>query len=300
MSKRALVLLLLVAASGCVRPGPHGTSAPREDMVKVGGAWLRVRDLGPRESGRVPVLLLHGYGSRLEAWAPVQEALAAERRVVAFDQRGFGFSERPEGEYGPEAHARDALALMDALGLERVVVAGHSYGGGVALRLALDAPERVEGLLLVSTFALEEQIPESFRWAQVAGLGELIFGAFYKQVPGEKSLLAFHDRDRFVTLEALDEMRAMMARPGSTYAALETVRGMRYTEAEERYGALKVPVRVVWGRDDRALPLAQGRRLAGRLSVPLDVIEDCGHLPLFEQPASVVRVARELLGEVEP
>jgi pimeloyl-ACP methyl ester carboxylesterase len=296
--KRALATLLLLLAS-CVTPGPHEARAPGEDFVRVDGAWLRVLDTGPQDDARAPVVLVHGYGSRLETWREVQAALDDDRRVISFDMRGFGESERPTGAYGPERHARDLWAVLDQLGVDSAVLAGHSYGGGVVLRAAVESPERALGVGLVSSFALEDQIPTSFRWAQVPGVGELLFGAFYQEVPGEKYLLAFHDRERFVTLEALDEMKRIMAEPGSVYAAMQTVRGMKYDDVQARYGDLEVPVHIVWGRDDRVLPLSQGERLASVLDAPMTVLDDCGHVPAWERPKGVVRAMSALLDEVD-
>ncbi|RMG11671.1 MAG: alpha/beta fold hydrolase [Deltaproteobacteria bacterium] len=293
----ALVVLL---GAGCLTPGPHAHRPPRPDAIEVRGAWLRFRDTGPRDGARLPVILLHGYGSRLETWQAIQDALSSERRVVSFDLRGFGHSERPPGPYGPEVHARDTLALMDALGIERAVLFGHSYGGGVALRIAVEAPERVAGLLLVSAFALESQLPPAFRWAKQPGLGELLFSAFYQELPGEKYLLAFHDRRRFVTLERIEEIKTMMKLPGSAYAALQTVRGMHYADVEEAYSQLDLPIRIVWGKEDRVLPVAQGEALAAHLDAPLVVLPACGHVPPWERPKALLREARRLLSEVEP
>lgn len=292
-----------LASTSCVTPAERVSSdaalpEPGDGAryLEVNGAFLRVRDVGQGE-GKLPVVLVHGYGSRLEIWREVQDALAEERRVIAFDQRGFGKSERSAGDYGPEAHARDLVALLDALGVERAVLVGHSYGGGVVARAALDAKERVAGLALVDAFLLEEQVPVSFRWAKVPLVGELLFGAFYQQVPGEKYLLAFHDRKRFVTVEALEESKALMAEPGSLYAALETVRGMDYAAVEARYPEVNVPVLVVWGEQDRVTPLSAGKRVAGRFDgARFFVLPASGHVPSWEQPRALteelVRFAR--------
>lgn len=300
----SLALAVVAASAACVTPGPHASERPEAEgdkqYVEVDGAWLRVWDLGPKDSDKAPVVLVHGYGSRLEAWKMIAPALAEGRRVIAFDQRGFGLSERPDGAYGPEVHANDLLTLMEKLDVKRPVLIGHSYGGGVALRAALAlGEENVGGFGLISSFALSEQVPVSFKWAKYPVMGELLFGAFFKEVPGEKYLLAFHDEERFVTVEALDEMKALMARPGSVYAAMETVRGMRYDDVEGRYGDLNVPGVVVWGENDKVVPLRSGKKLSGAVDRPLVVLSNCGHMPSWERPETLLAALAPVLSQAD-
>ena len=120
----------------------------------AGGLDLDVPGLGVRlratrwPGAGVPVLLLHGLASSRRFWDLVVRGLAG-LPVVALDQRGHGDSERPAGPYDGAAIARDALTVLDALGLSRVVVVGHSWGAGTALRLAATAPERVLAVVAV-------------------------------------------------------------------------------------------------------------------------------------------------------
>jgi pimeloyl-ACP methyl ester carboxylesterase len=301
---RFLVVIALLALPSCVLPGAHADDAPvaRDDgtsWIEIDGAWLRVLDVGPKNGGKAPIVFVHGYGSRLEAWRELVPELARDRRVITFDQRGFGLSEKPKGAYGPTTHTNDLLAIVDALDVDRPVLIGHSYGGGVVLRAALARPDAFRGLALVSTFAFEESVPPSFKMAKLPLVGELLFGAFYEEVPGEKYLLAFHDTDRFVTVEALDEMKALMAQPGAVYAAMETVRGMDYAAHEGGYRSIAVPTVVVWGEKDRVVPLKMGKHLSYVLDRELVVLEGTGHMPMWERPSSVLRALAPLLAAAD-
>ena len=97
------------------------------------------------------VVLTHGLGGRLEFWTPHVDALAARHRVLRWDLRGAGRSEKPAGPYDPALFARDLAALLDAVGARAAYVVGHSGGGVVAQRFALDFPDRALGLILAST-----------------------------------------------------------------------------------------------------------------------------------------------------
>lgn len=290
--------LLAAASAGvlasCITPAPRLTTAPTttasdESFVDVGDAWLRVRDTGPKDSRKQPVVLVHGFGARLDNWRAVQDALDDDRRVIAFDQKGFGQSERTAGAYGPDRHADDVLKIMDALGVDHAVLAGHSYGAGVILRVAINAPDRVDGVVVVDGFVLERQVPTSFRWAKAPVMGEAIFSVLFSELPGEKYIMAFHDGQRFTSTKVLDEVHAMQDREGSTFAQLNTVRAMHYADVEPKYLAAVVdkPRGVVWGDDDRVTPLRHGRAVAAALDAPLVIAADAGHVPLIERPAIV-------------
>ncbi len=115
--------------------------------VDLPGDGVRLRATRWRGEG-VPVLLLHGLASSRRFWDLVVPGLVG-RPVVALDQRGHGDSERPTGPYDGATVARDALTALDALGLSRVVVVGHSWGASTAVRLAAEAPERVLAVVAV-------------------------------------------------------------------------------------------------------------------------------------------------------
>jgi pimeloyl-ACP methyl ester carboxylesterase len=175
--------------------------------------------------------------------------------------------------------------------VERAILVGHSYGCGVVLRAALRHPERVAGIVLVSPFALDEQVGSYFHWAQVPGLGEAMFAAQFRDFPGEKYQLAFgpESRAKFVSVPALDEVERIQARPGTTYAALATIRGMDYAKVENDYAKIDVPLTVVWGEKDRVTPIKMLDTLAARLPKAKFVrVPAVGHMPVWENPAAVL------------
>lgn len=101
------------------------------------------------EGGPSTVLCLHGITANCRTWDLVANALSPEYRVIAVDLRGRGLSDKPDAGYSPENHIRDILSLMDGLGLEKVMVMGHSLGAFISLMFAATHPGRVEKLVLV-------------------------------------------------------------------------------------------------------------------------------------------------------
>jgi pimeloyl-ACP methyl ester carboxylesterase len=128
-----------------------------------------VLNLDDAGTGGVPVLFLHGFGGNSSHWAAQLDHLRPSRRAIAMDLRGHGRSERPaDRDFSVEAQADDVLAALDALEIERAVLAGHSLGGAIAIAAAGKAPERVAGLFLV---AAPGKVPEEMG-ARIVGAME--------------------------------------------------------------------------------------------------------------------------------
>jgi pimeloyl-ACP methyl ester carboxylesterase len=195
------------------------------DHVVVEGRFrLHVEELagagtaaaGDTGDERPPVVLLHGFGASSATWQPMAPRLAAlGRRVVAFDRLGFGRSDRPRAgawpkgtpsPYRPSAASGHTLAVLDALGIERAVLVGHSAGCVGAVLVALDAPERVAGLGLLAAAILTDGPPRLVASAfSVPGAAVVAPWVLRQSVGllGRGLRQAWHDPKR-VTAEVLD------------------------------------------------------------------------------------------------
>jgi pimeloyl-ACP methyl ester carboxylesterase len=246
--------------------------------VELEGARVRFVDRGKGPA----VVLLHGFASALETWATVMPALEPRHRVVALDLKGFGWTDRPEGDYSPDAQAKLVLALLDHLDIERAMVVAHSWGSSVALAMALRAPERVSRIALYDAWVYEEQLPTLFAWARAAGIGEALFALFYRERADEKLAMAFFNPTR-LDEHFVEEVEAALDRPGTVAAALAAVRGQQFEGVEKRYHTIRQPVLLLWGREDRVTHLDFGERLANDLpDAELRVYPRCGHFPMIE------------------
>ncbi|MFI5301390.1 MAG: alpha/beta fold hydrolase, partial [Polyangiales bacterium] len=177
----ALAAIVGVASSGCLEfhqgamPGaPKGAT-----YADIDGAHIRYLDEGPKDATTTPIVLVHGFASALENWALVQPTLKKTRRVLSLDLKGFGWSDRPPGDYSPEAEAKIVLGLMLQRGIDQADIVGHSWGASVALAVALAAPARVRSIALYDAWVYEEQLPSFFLWARAPGFGETLFALFY-------------------------------------------------------------------------------------------------------------------------
>ncbi len=236
-----------------------------------------------REAGSGPaVVLIHGYGASAESWATVMPILAAHHRVIAVDLKGFGWTSRPPGDYSPAAQARLVWGLLDQLSVQDVAIVGHSWGSSVALAMAVADSARVRRVALYDAYVYDDQVPGFFRWAQKPGIGELLFGLYYRERIEDRVPLAFYD-DSVITQSKVDRVEAELARPGTVAAALATARGHHFDELHRKLRGFARPVLLLWGEDDQVTPLRFGQRLAKELlDAQLIVYPQCGHIPMVE------------------
>ncbi len=294
-----LLVLALALAAGCPRfhAGPPPGAPATARFVEVDGVALHTRVAG---SGPA-VLFIHGYASSMEMWRGVFERVARDHRAIAVDLKGFGWSARPPGDYSPPAQAALVWKVLDKLGVDDVTIVGHSWGSSVSLAMALSAPARVRRIALYDAYVYEEQVPSFFRWARLGGVGEVLFGLFYRQRLDERAPLAYHD-PRFVTQRRVDALEREAARPGTTAAALAAARGQRFAAVSARYRTISAPTLLLWGAEDEVTPLRFGQRLAGELpDARLVVFPQCGHVPMLEaRTASTRELLAFLAAEAAP
>ena len=265
-------------------------------QVAVAGQSVRVR---VREEGAVDkpaVVLVHGFASALETWATVAPRLAKTHRVITLDLKGFGWSDRPEGDYSPQAQAQLVLAVLAARGVDHFDIVGHSWGSSVALSVALLAPDRVGKVALYDAWVYEDQLPAFFRWARVAGVGEALFSLFYTQRADERLALAFYD-PAVVSETFVEEVERALQRPGTVAAALAAARGQNYAALEAQWPKVTQPTLLLWGREDAVSWLAYGERLAKDLPhARMQVFPRCGHLPMIEAAEASYAALAQFLG----
>ena len=224
------------------------------------------------------VLVLHGGGGP-QTVAGFVEALSARARVIAPVHPGFAGTPRPDAFDSIEQLADAYAALLDRLELVDVLVVGFSIGGWIANALALRAPPRLRGLVLVN------------------GAGIVVDGEpcadVFSLTPAQLSALSLHDPARFgIDPSGLtDEQKAGMAANMRTLAVYGRARDMGDPALRARLAEVRVPVLVVWGESDRVVTPAYGRAVAASFpQARLEVLAECGHMPQIEQPARLLEL----------
>ena len=254
--------------------------APRE--IDAGGTRLRVLDLGAGEA--TPVVLVHGFGADLNSWMFTQPALADRGRVVALDLPGHGGSTKVLDGADAASFAAVIDGALGALGIERVHLVGHSMGGGIALNFAARQPERVASLTLIASAELGPEINAAF-----------IDGFVHAQRRREaQEVLTLLVHDSSMVSRAMVEDFLRYKRLDGVAAALETIAaewfpgGIQGVDNAVVAANLAVPVQLIWGKDDRIIPLAHAEALREKL--PVYILDDAGHLPHMEKSGEVNRL----------
>lgn len=248
-----------------------------------------------------PVLMVHGSGPGVSAWANwrlVMPALAQRRRVLAPDMLGFGTTDRPaHAEYTLSRWVGQLLDLMDALGLDRADVVGNSFGGALALALAIRAPQRVRRLVLMGSVGVKFDI--------TPGL-DAVWG-YEPSYDNMRRLMDVFTHDRGLVTDELARLRYEASiRPGvqASFAAMFPAPRQRWVDAmasrEEDIRALPHSTLVLHGREDRVIPLSNSLTLAHWIAnSQLHVFGHCGHWTQIEHKNRFIRQVETFLAEAD-
>jgi pyruvate dehydrogenase E2 component (dihydrolipoamide acetyltransferase) len=261
------------------------TASPRELDV----AGLRLRYLALGEGDSVPVLLLHGFGADLNTWMFTEPALAEGRQVIALDLPGHGGSSKRLDRADAESLASIVEDALNALGIQRLHLVGHSMGGAIAVSFALRQPERAATLTLISSASLGPEINAAFidGFVRAARRREAIEALkLLVHDPALVSRTMVEDVLRYKRLDGVPEALTAFAEewfPG----------GRQRVALDAAVAALKLPVQIIWGRDDCIIPVAHAEGLASR--VPVHILEQTGHLPHMEKAGEVNRLIKRLI-----
>ncbi len=250
-----------------------------------------------------PLVLLHGYAGAIWNWEHQIEPLGRRFTLFIPDLIGQGLSDKPRIAYRPSFYIEWLRGFLDAMGVERAVVVGHSMGAGLALALALTHPERVNRLVLLSGFpsGLLGYIRDShlrrlyqFRSGLLFGLGYQLLGRrlFRKLLGGlvwDRSLITA------TVIERAYRLRKDYGRAGPLWSSLEHLADWENDYAP-RLGSVTTPALIIWGQQDRFIALAAGEDLHRTIPASrLAVLPNAGHLPMWERPDDVNRLIMDFL-----
>ncbi|AYH43777.1 alpha/beta hydrolase [Azoarcus sp. DN11] len=263
--------------------------------VAAAGIRTNYHDLGAGH----PLLMIHGSGPGVSAWANwrlVMPMLAERARVIAPDMVGFGFSERPAGQrYDLDVWVAQAVGLLDALDIERADLVGNSFGGALALALAIRHPRRVRRLVLMGSVGVP--------FAITPGL-DAVWG-YTPALDNMRALLDLFAWDRALVNDELARLRYEASiRPGfqESFAAMFPAPRQRWVDAlasrEADIRALPHETLVIHGREDRVIPIANSLTLAAWIPrTQLHVYGRCGHWTQIEHAARFACLVGDFVAE---
>ncbi|WP_019063930.1 alpha/beta fold hydrolase [Streptomyces prunicolor] len=263
-------------------------------FVDVAGVRTRVLRAGCGPE----LILLHGTGGHLEAYARDIAGLAADFRVTAYDMVGHGWSDLPDRPYTIDVLSAHLLGLMDALGIDSAHLSGESLGGWVTAWTAAYHPERIERLVLNTpgNIANKPEVMVRMRESTLAAVRDPSDETVRRRVE-----FLFHDTS-MVTDELVNLRRAVYGRPGFL-RAIENTLVLQDPEVRKDFawdpawvGRITAPTLLLWTDHDPTGGLDEAAMLQSWLSdARLHVIEDAGHWPQWEKPAEFLRAHRDFL-----
>jgi pimeloyl-ACP methyl ester carboxylesterase len=262
--------------------------------------------------GRGPVLVLvHGITNSSRSWEPVLASLARRFTVVAPDLLGHGDSAKPRGDYSLGANASLLRDLMLALGHERATIVGHSLGGGIAMQMAYQFPERVERLVLVSSGGLGRQVTPLLRAVALPG-AELVLpllasqplvnagakvGGWIEQIGLRVGSDLAAMAGGFASLQDIEARRAFV----HTARSVIDVGGQRVDATDRLYLSEAIPTLILWGDRDPIIPARHGTRAHELMpGSRLRIFDGAGHYPHHDDPAGFAAAITEFVDATAP
>jgi pimeloyl-ACP methyl ester carboxylesterase len=265
----------------------------RGSFVNVGTAAAPLR-LWLEEAGDGdPILLIHGLGANSYSWRFLAPALARTHHVLSVDLKGFGRSDKPiDNAYGVLDQARLLETLIRRKQLEHLTIAGHSFGGGVALALTvhlnLTRPATVNRLVLIDSIAYRQPMPLFIELLRTPVLAEVGLLTAPPELQAYKGLLAAYADPGKITWQAVRAYARPLYQEGGRHALLKTAQAIlpaNLSTLIAAYPTIEQPALLIWCAEDRVVPLGVGRRLARALPrAELAVLRQCGHVPQEEEP----------------
>lgn len=308
----AALLVVLVAAFLILRTPDTDAAAMRakyggspSQFVAIGdGVTVHLRDEGPKDAPAI--MLLHGSNADLHTWEPWAQALKGQYRVIRFDQVGHGLTgPDPAGDYSRANYVEDIRAVADRLGLARFVLAGNSMGGKHALAFAIAYPERLTGLVLVDgsggpMLKVKRKDDDEggsgnigFKIAQTPGINRIAEQITPRSLIAQ-SLDQSVSNKAIVTEAMVDRYWELLRYPGNRRATMQRFAQPYDPLGEAEIAAVAVPTLILWGEEDRLIPVEAGQWLDRTIPAStLVVYPGIGHLPHEE-------AAPATLGDLQP
>ena len=268
--------------------------ASKPQIIEVDGLQVHYKATGPE--GAPALLLLHGFGSSLQAWDDWSVKLEQKYRVIRLDLPGFGLTgASTTNDYSEEKDLATLTHFADKLGLEKFSVMGHSMGGKMAWSLAASQPERVQALVLMAPDGFPETKDIGTKPYEVPAVMGLIKYVFPKYLVRKSIEPAFSDADA-LNDALVNRYFDMLRAPGVRGAILNRSNQTIYTDPVPRLKAIKAPTLLIWGEQDQMIPSSNAQSYANVLSNSTTVIvPKLGHLLQEEQPEKGLTAVMQFL-----
>ena len=274
--------------------------APEDRFIKVGTINTRYWAAGDKGSA---VVLVHGLGGFAENWVNNVNALAQQHRVYVPDLVGFGRSDKIPLTHDINVLVKFISDFMETINIDKASLVGNSLGGGLVLRFALDYPEKVEKLVLADNAGMGRDVISDFKLCSVPLLGELLTSPSLKGTARLWKKIVYDTA--LITPELVNLAYGFISQPGAKKALLAAIRtginlgGQRANLVNpllSRLNTITAPTLIVWGKQDRIIPVAHAQIAVQKIpGARLEIFDHCGHMPQLEHPDRFNKLVMDFL-----
>ncbi|MCL6258195.1 alpha/beta hydrolase [Aquiflexum sp. TKW24L] len=301
-----VILALMASYRGDISPEELREKYTDENsfFLNIEGVNVHVKVRGEGQ----PIFLIHGSFSSLHTWEAWENELSTFFMTISMDLPGHGLSGPDiQKRYGIEDYSKLVFGIADHLGLDEFHVAGNSMGGGVALKMASDQPDRILTLNLIDSSGARSKSKTDtvqnksynsgamiFKVAQNPVFNKLLLKCTPKFVFGLNLKQVFYDNSK-INDEMLTRYYELLRREGNRQATLDRLTTRKPYDVD--FEKLTMPVLIMWGENDNWIPLSNGERLAEAIpGSKLKIFENAGHVPMEEIPTETVSEYLSFLG----
>ncbi|MGB1216762.1 MAG: alpha/beta fold hydrolase [Saprospiraceae bacterium] len=263
-------------------------------FVVIEGMLVHYRD----EGNGYPMVMVHGAFSSLHTFNAWSSELSGDFRVIRYDLPGFGLTgAHPRHDYSMDAHLRVLRNLLDMLGISRCVLCGNSLGGWITWEFALRYPYRVRKLILLDSagFLDDNSIPLAFKMARTPFMNRVAKYVIRKNILEQFLHQVYYDNNK-VSPELLDRYYKLFTREGNPEAFFMLVNKTAYKDNTRKLKGLETPTLIIWGEEDRWLPVENAHRFLNLIPRSrLVIYENTGHIPMEEEPEDTAAEVRRFI-----
>jgi 4,5:9,10-diseco-3-hydroxy-5,9,17-trioxoandrosta-1(10),2-diene-4-oate hydrolase len=293
--------------------GPEGRSPWLEIDWREHQRWLEIEgrqvnliDIGPRDTGEDPIIFIHGLAGCWQNWLENIPHFAQDRRVIAMDLPGFGHSEMPAEKISISGYGRTVEAILDELGAEGAEIVGNSMGGFIGAEVAIQFPQRVKRLVLVSAAGLTIEKQRNDHALAAMRRAENVLAFYSGWFAARSEVLARRPRMRRVMMDMVtahaDRLPAPLiaeqvkgsGKPGF----IDALDALTSYPIRDRLGEITCPTLIVWGTRDRLVPVRDAFEFEECIPNARAIVwSDTGHLPMLERPAAFNAAVEEFFDD---
>ncbi len=298
--KRKFLILITIIFVGCTPKNPVTWDS------RVANSHIKPLNLAYNEYGKEhnqTILFIHGFGESKYTWHFIVKPLANKYHIITIDLKGFGESPKTEDEdYSVYDQAKLVQEFMEKKGLKKLTIVGRSFGGGVALVLALMQERgvlktKIDKLILIDTMSYKQNLPSMMWLLQKPIIGYLGIHLLSADTIAKEAYNYAFSNDSLIPKESIEQSAKMIDLPNAKYAYKQTVDYIvpdDIAKVQKKYRDIKIPTLIIWGRDDVSIPYRFGKRLHRDIeNSKLIILDGVGHMPQEEAPKKVIEAIEE-------